>query len=185
MVSSEVFGLPEGCSPSKKPRQIKSRSSLVGFCLLYPVFCFLVLAPQTEASKVRCGRELVEDLHFVCGDRGFYFSKHYGSRYSSQVRVKGIVELCCLRGCDLQLLEAYCAKPKKTKRAARDLARIPRNQKNEDGHIQKTLQRITAPHRMISKVSRFKKLFQSKKQRMSPFLQSSRRFRKIVQLMNT
>uniref|UniRef100_A0A8C4RPV8 Insulin-like domain-containing protein n=1 Tax=Erpetoichthys calabaricus TaxID=27687 RepID=A0A8C4RPV8_ERPCA len=111
-----------------------SRSSLVGFCLLYLVFCFLVLAPQTEASKVRCGRELVEDLHFVCGDRGFYFSKHYGSRYSSQVRVKGIVELCCLRGCDLQLLEAYCAKPKKTKRAARDLARIPRNQKNEVRH---------------------------------------------------
>uniref|UniRef100_A0A8C4RVH0 Insulin-like domain-containing protein n=1 Tax=Erpetoichthys calabaricus TaxID=27687 RepID=A0A8C4RVH0_ERPCA len=120
--------------------------SLVGFCLLYLVFCFLVLAPQTEASKVRCGRELVEDLHFVCGDRGFYFSKHYGSRYSSQVRVKGIVELCCLRGCDLQLLEAYCAKPKKTKRAARDLARIPRNQKNEIHHTWKCRRNSVIKH---------------------------------------
>ncbi|RXM92651.1 Insulin-like growth factor I, juvenile form [Acipenser ruthenus] len=61
-------------------------------------------------ARARCGRELVEDLQFVCGDRGFHYSK--SSRYGIRGRVRGIVDLCCVRGCDLQLLEAYCAKPK-------------------------------------------------------------------------
>ncbi|GAA6089107.1 insulin-like growth factor 3 [Tachysurus ichikawai] len=31
-------------------------------------------------------------------------------------RAKGIVEQCCVRGCDLQYLEHYCAKPKRERR---------------------------------------------------------------------
>lgn len=31
---------------------------------------------------------------------------------------KGIVEQCCVRGCDLQHLESYCAKPKRGRRHA-------------------------------------------------------------------
>uniref|UniRef100_A0A673M0P8 Insulin-like domain-containing protein n=1 Tax=Sinocyclocheilus rhinocerous TaxID=307959 RepID=A0A673M0P8_9TELE len=35
---------------------------------------------------------------------------------SPRSRGKGIVEQCCVRGCDLQHLESYCAKPKKVRR---------------------------------------------------------------------
>lgn len=64
-------------------------------------------------SETLCGGELVDTLQFVCGDRGFYFS-----RPSSRVtrRSRGIVEECCFRSCDLALLETYCATPAKSAR---------------------------------------------------------------------
>ncbi|XP_051964168.1 insulin-like growth factor I [Xyrauchen texanus] len=88
-------------------------------CVLYSIFCVLVLPDFSEGAKPRCGRELIADLEFVCGDRGFYRGKPGGARSSgARFRGKGIVEQCCVRGCDLQHLESYCAKPKRRRRHA-------------------------------------------------------------------
>ncbi|XP_012876618.1 PREDICTED: insulin-like growth factor II [Dipodomys ordii] len=64
-------------------------------------------------SETLCGGELVDTLQFVCGDRGFYFSRP-ASRANR--RSRGIVEECCFRSCDLALLETYCATPAKSER---------------------------------------------------------------------
>uniref|UniRef100_A0A671PSX4 Insulin-like growth factor II n=1 Tax=Sinocyclocheilus anshuiensis TaxID=1608454 RepID=A0A671PSX4_9TELE len=86
-------------------------------CVLYSLYCVLILPDAGEAAKARCGRELVADLEFVCGDRGFYRGKPGAARSGGpRSRGKGIVEQCCVRGCDLQHLESYCAKPKKVRR---------------------------------------------------------------------
>ncbi|XP_036388660.1 insulin-like growth factor 3 [Megalops cyprinoides] len=85
-------------------------------CVLYPVLCLVTLPEKAETLKARCGRELVADLEFVCGDRGFYRGKVAGLRSGTRLKGKGIVEQCCLRGCDLQHLEAYCAKPRRSRR---------------------------------------------------------------------
>ncbi|KAJ8370191.1 hypothetical protein SKAU_G00102190 [Synaphobranchus kaupii] len=94
-------------------------------CVLYPVLCLVALPSRPEAVKARCGRELVADLEFVCGDRGFYRGKVSGGRNGARLRGRGIVEQCCLRGCDLQHLEAYCAKPLRSRRHAPDHAPPP------------------------------------------------------------
>ncbi|KAI1893146.1 hypothetical protein AGOR_G00140910 [Albula goreensis] len=85
-------------------------------CILYPLLCLAALPYRAESVKARCGRELVADLEFVCGDRGFYRGKVAGGRGGPRLKGKGIVEQCCLRGCDLQHLEAYCAKPRRSRR---------------------------------------------------------------------
>ncbi|KAJ8257204.1 hypothetical protein GJAV_G00183040 [Gymnothorax javanicus] len=85
-------------------------------CLLYPLLCLVALPGRPESVKARCGRELVADLEFVCGDRGFYRGKVSGGRNGGRMRGRGIVEQCCLKGCDLQHLEAYCAKPARSRR---------------------------------------------------------------------
>ncbi|XP_048858984.1 insulin-like growth factor 3 [Brienomyrus brachyistius] len=87
-------------------------------CVLYSMLYLTGLHSGAEALKARCGRELVADLQFVCGDRGFYRGKVSGARGGTRLRGKGIVEQCCLRGCDLQHLEAYCAKPRRARRHA-------------------------------------------------------------------
>ncbi|KPP69751.1 hypothetical protein Z043_111477 [Scleropages formosus] len=60
-----------------------------GVCVLYPVLCLAALRGGAEAMKARCGRELVADLEFVCGDRGFYRgerpnAKHLPPRASAE-----------------------------------------------------------------------------------------------------
>ncbi|XP_005003101.1 insulin-like growth factor II isoform X2 [Cavia porcellus] len=76
-------------------------------------------------SETLCGGELVDTLQFVCGDRGFYFSRP-ASRVSR--RSRGIVEECCFRSCDLALLETYCATPAKSERdVSASLAVLPDN----------------------------------------------------------
>ncbi|KAM5138677.1 insulin-like growth factor 2 [Mantella aurantiaca] len=92
---------------------------------------YTFIAYTAESSKVfilgetLCGGELVDTMQFVCGDRGFYFGK---STYKKNVvrpsrRVnRGIVEECCFRSCDLDLLETYCAIPAKKER---DLSTTP------------------------------------------------------------
>ncbi|KAK6470453.1 insulin-like growth factor I-A [Huso huso] len=111
MISSVCAKLPAGCVPSTRRLCVLKVSSLKAVWVLYPVLCLVMLPQRCGAmARARCGRELVEDLQFVCGDRGFHYSK--SSRYGIRGRVRGIVDLCCVRGCDLQLLEAYCAKPK-------------------------------------------------------------------------
>ncbi|XP_055025213.1 insulin-like growth factor 3 [Misgurnus anguillicaudatus] len=92
-------------------------SSWRSACILYSLLCILALQEGTEGAKARCGRELVADLEFVCGDRGFYRGKPGIPRASGpRSRGRGIVEQCCVRGCDLQHLESYCAKPKRVRR---------------------------------------------------------------------
>ncbi|XP_054426707.1 insulin-like growth factor II isoform X1 [Pteronotus mesoamericanus] len=80
--------------------------------------CFAAYRP----SETLCGGELVDTLQFVCGDRGFYFSRP-ASRASRRSRgIRGIVEECCFRSCDLALLETYCATPAKSER---DVSALP------------------------------------------------------------
>uniref|UniRef100_A0A8C6EDW7 Insulin-like growth factor 2 n=2 Tax=Moschus moschiferus TaxID=68415 RepID=A0A8C6EDW7_MOSMO len=86
----------------------KSVLVLLAF-LAFASCCYAAYRP----SETLCGGELVDTLQFVCGDRGFYFS-----RPSSRInrRSRGIVEECCFRSCDLALLETYCATPAKSER---------------------------------------------------------------------
>lgn len=65
-------------------------------------------------AETLCGGELVDTLQFVCGDRGFYFSRPVGR--NNRRFNRGIVEECCFRSCDLALLETYCAKSVKSER---------------------------------------------------------------------
>uniref|UniRef100_A0A3B3ZJW6 Insulin-like domain-containing protein n=1 Tax=Periophthalmus magnuspinnatus TaxID=409849 RepID=A0A3B3ZJW6_9GOBI len=81
--------------------------------------CFSVISecsiPNTNATRLRCGSELLGDLIFVCGDRGIYLGKwkRGWSGYGPRPRGRGIVDQCCLGpGCDLHHLEKYCAKAK-------------------------------------------------------------------------
>ncbi|XP_063800793.1 insulin-like growth factor II isoform X2 [Pseudophryne corroboree] len=71
-------------------------------------------------AETLCGGELVDTLQFICGDRGFYVEKNTGR--SNRRSGRGIVEECCFRSCDLELLEMYCAKPVKNER---DLSIVP------------------------------------------------------------
>ncbi|XP_006861089.1 PREDICTED: insulin-like growth factor II [Chrysochloris asiatica] len=79
---------------------------------------FLALALCCLAAyrpiETLCGGELVDTLQFVCGDRGFYFSRPV-NRYNHR-RARGIVEECCFQRCSLALLETYCATPAKSER---------------------------------------------------------------------
>nr|KAF6437766.1 insulin like growth factor 2 [Molossus molossus] len=92
----------------------KSMLVLLTF-LAFASCCFAAYRP----SETLCGGELVDTLQFVCGDRGFYFSRP-ASRVSR--RSRGIVEECCFRSCDLALLETYCATPAKSER---DVSTLP------------------------------------------------------------
>ncbi|XP_015278112.1 PREDICTED: insulin-like growth factor I [Gekko japonicus] len=92
--------------------------------LFYFGLCLLTLTCSSAAAghETLCGAELVDALQFVCGERGFYFSKPAG--YGSNRRVnptKGIVDECCFQSCDLKRLEMYCApaKPPKSARSVR------------------------------------------------------------------
>ncbi|XP_051544971.1 insulin-like growth factor I, adult form [Xyrauchen texanus] len=87
------------------------------------VLCVLALTPATlEAGpETLCGAELVDTLQFVCGDRGFYFSKPTGYGPSSRrTHNRGIVDECCFQSCELRRLEMYCA-PVKSGKAPRSL----------------------------------------------------------------
>ncbi|XP_053304796.1 insulin-like growth factor II [Spea bombifrons] len=92
--------------------------------LLLLLFTFLVYTLDSAKAygtpETLCGGELVDTLQFVCGDRGFYFSRSSGR--SNRRSSRGIVEECCFRSCDLDLLETYCAKPAKSER---DLSTAP------------------------------------------------------------
>uniref|UniRef100_A0AAY4C2Q4 Insulin-like domain-containing protein n=2 Tax=Denticeps clupeoides TaxID=299321 RepID=A0AAY4C2Q4_9TELE len=87
------------------------------------VLCILTLSPAAvgAGSETLCGAELVDTLQFVCGDRGFYFSKPTGYGPSSRrSHNRGIVDECCFQKCELRRLEMYCA-PVKTGKAPRSL----------------------------------------------------------------
>ncbi|KAL0962887.1 hypothetical protein UPYG_G00346760 [Umbra pygmaea] len=99
------------------------------------LLCVLTLTPTaTEAGpETLCGAELVDTLQFVCGDRGFYFSKPVYGPSSRRTYNRGIVDECCFQSCELRRLEMYCA-PVKSGKAVRsvraqrhtDLPRTPK-----------------------------------------------------------
>ncbi|XP_062396921.1 insulin-like growth factor 3 [Sardina pilchardus] len=92
-------------------------------CWLCPSFLLLSLPEHTHAAQPRCGTELIADLEFVCGDRGFYRGRSGGRRGFARPRGKGIIDQCCVKGgCDLRYLESYCAKPKRRRRHIADAA---------------------------------------------------------------
>ncbi|XP_061107570.1 insulin-like growth factor I isoform X2 [Conger conger] len=99
------------------------------------VLCVLTLTPVvTAGAETLCGAELVDTLQFVCGDRGFYFSKPTGYGSSSRrSHNRGIVDECCFQSCELRRLEMYCApvKPGKAARSVRAQRHtdIPKTQK--------------------------------------------------------
>lgn len=57
------------------PWQVKMHTvSYIHF--FYLALCLLTLTSSAAAGpETLCGAELVDALQFVCGDRGFYFSK--------------------------------------------------------------------------------------------------------------
>ncbi|XP_056279971.1 insulin-like growth factor I isoform X2 [Pseudoliparis swirei] len=89
----------------------------VRMCVFYAAVCLAGWPPSSEAARLRCGSDLLDDIRFVCGDRGIYIGRGTWSGYGARPRGKGIVEKCCRAGgCELQLLEMYCAKPKSQRR---------------------------------------------------------------------
>ncbi|XP_041084778.1 uncharacterized protein LOC121300319 [Polyodon spathula] len=148
VMSSMRAKLPAGCVPSTRRLCVLKASSLKALWVLYPVLC-LVMLPQRcgAAARARCGRELVEDLQFVCGDRGFHYSK--SSRYGTRGRVRGIVDLCCIRGCDLQLLEAYCAKPNQPGKPTPKPGSMATQQLNHPKRPARDLTSIHGQHRQM------------------------------------
>ncbi|ELW71586.1 Insulin-like growth factor I [Tupaia chinensis] len=105
--------------------------------LFYLALCLLTFTTSATAGpETLCGAELVDALQFVCGDRGFYFSKPTGYGSSSRRAPQtGIVDECCFRSCDLRRLEMYCAplKPAKSARSVRAQRHtdMPKTQKSQ------------------------------------------------------
>lgn len=57
------------------PRQVKVHI-MSSSHLFYLALCLLTFTSSATAGpETLCGAELVDALQFVCGDRGFYFSK--------------------------------------------------------------------------------------------------------------
>ncbi|XP_034169273.1 insulin-like growth factor I isoform X1 [Pangasianodon hypophthalmus] len=87
------------------------------------LLCALALTPVAARAgpETLCGAELVDTLQFVCGDRGFYFSKPTGyGPNSRRLHNRGIVDECCFQSCELKRLEMYCA-PVKSGKAPRSV----------------------------------------------------------------
>uniref|UniRef100_A0A8C5BM63 Insulin-like domain-containing protein n=1 Tax=Gadus morhua TaxID=8049 RepID=A0A8C5BM63_GADMO len=98
------------CCENNKLPSVFQGTVLIALC---SVVCLSLWQPS-DASRLRCGSDLLADLIFVCGDRGIYLGRGSWSGYGSRPRGKGIVEQCChSAGCDLRHLEMYCAKSKK------------------------------------------------------------------------
>nr|XP_056702900.1 insulin-like growth factor I [Euleptes europaea] len=111
--------------------------------LFYFGLCLLTLTSSSAAAghETLCGAELVDALQFVCGERGFYFSKPAG--YGSNRRVnptKGIVDECCFQSCDLKRLEMYCApaKPPKSARSVRAQRHTDMPKAQKEVHLKNT-----------------------------------------------
>ncbi|XP_026869641.2 insulin-like growth factor 2a isoform X2 [Electrophorus electricus] len=100
------------CSSCK--RTVKRKTAMTSWSRIWLFTMALSLYSLQASAETLCGGELVDTLQFVCGERGFYFSRPY--RSNGRRPQRGIVEECCFRSCDLHLLEQYCAKPAKSER---------------------------------------------------------------------
>lgn len=65
MMGSGVFKAP----PS--PLQVVC----VRMCVFYAAVCLAGWPPSSEAARLRCGSDLLDDIRFVCGDRGIYIGR--------------------------------------------------------------------------------------------------------------
>ncbi|KAK6318628.1 hypothetical protein J4Q44_G00119190 [Coregonus suidteri] len=112
----------EGAWRRGEVKMISSSSRVLVIALALTLYIVEVASAETL-----CGGELVDALQFVCEDRGFYFSRPTSRSNSRRSQNRGIVEECCFRSCDLNLLEQYCAKPAKSERdvSATSLQVIP------------------------------------------------------------
>ncbi|KAM9352032.1 insulin-like growth factor 2 [Symphorus nematophorus] len=114
------------CQRAESSRmKVKKMSSSSG-ALLFALALTLYVV-EVASAETLCGGELVDALQFVCEDRGFYFSRPTSRGNNRRPQNRGIVEECCFRSCDLNLLEQYCAKPAKSERdvSATSLQVIP------------------------------------------------------------
>uniref|UniRef100_UPI0037E7C2AE insulin-like growth factor II n=1 Tax=Semicossyphus pulcher TaxID=241346 RepID=UPI0037E7C2AE len=110
-------------SSRMKVKKMSSSSRALLFALALTLYVVEIASAETL-----CGGELVDALQFVCEDRGFYFSRPTSRGHNNRrPQNRGIVEECCFRSCDLNLLEQYCAKPAKSERdvSATSLQVIP------------------------------------------------------------
>lgn len=105
-----------------KVKNMSSSSRALLFALALTLYVV-----EMASAETLCGGELVDALQFVCEDRGFYFSRPTSRGNNRRPQNRGIVEECCFRSCDLNLLEQYCAKPAKSERdvSATSLQVIP------------------------------------------------------------
>ncbi|KAM4747315.1 insulin-like growth factor 1 [Rhinophrynus dorsalis] len=116
--------------------------------LFYLALCLLTLTHSAAAGpETLCGAELVDALQFVCGERGFYFSKPtgYGSN-NRRTHHKGIVDECCFQSCDLRRLEMYCApaKPAKSARSVRAQRHTDMPKAHKEVHLKNSSRGNTA-----------------------------------------
>uniref|UniRef100_A0A3B3TNP5 Insulin-like growth factor 2 n=1 Tax=Poecilia latipinna TaxID=48699 RepID=A0A3B3TNP5_9TELE len=104
------------CHTCRRTESCRMKMCSTSRALLFALALTLYVVEMASAETL-CGGELVDALQFVCEDRGFYFSRP-NSRNNNHRRPqnRGIVEECCFRSCDLNLLEQYCAKPAKSER---------------------------------------------------------------------
>nr|AAW29441.1 insulin-like growth factor 2 [Dicentrarchus labrax] len=114
------------CWRTESSRMKVKRMSSSSRALLFALALALYVV-EIASAETLCGGELVDALQFVCEDRGFYFSRPTGRGNNRRTQNRGIVEECCFRSCDLNLLEQYCAKPAKSERdvSATSLQVIP------------------------------------------------------------
>ncbi|XP_077372140.1 insulin-like growth factor 2 isoform X1 [Festucalex cinctus] len=103
------------CRTTEESRRKVKKMSSPSRSLLFALALTLYAVEMTSAETL-CGGELVDALQFVCEDRGFYFSRPTSRGNTRRPQNRGIVEECCFRSCDLNLLEQYCAKPAKSER---------------------------------------------------------------------
>ncbi|XP_035520505.1 insulin-like growth factor 2b [Morone saxatilis] len=114
------------CRRTESSRMKVKRMTSSSRALLFALALALYVV-EIASAETLCGGELVDALQFVCEDRGFYFSRPTGRGNNRRTQNRGIVEECCFRSCDLNLLEQYCAKPAKSERdvSATSLQVIP------------------------------------------------------------
>ncbi|XP_047452377.1 insulin-like growth factor 2b [Mugil cephalus] len=114
------------CRRTESSRMKVKKMSSSSRALLFALALTLYVVEMASAETL-CGGELVDALQFVCGDRGFYFSRPTSRGNNRRTQSSGIVEECCFRSCNLHLLEQYCAKPAKSERdvSATSLQVIP------------------------------------------------------------
>ncbi|KAL4613460.1 insulin-like growth factor II [Arapaima gigas] len=103
------------CLTTQNRRTWKIRRMPTSSSFLMVTMALSLYVAEAVSAETLCGGELVDALQFVCGFRGFYFSRPT-SRWNNRRSQKGIVEECCFKRCSLSLLEQYCAKPAKSER---------------------------------------------------------------------
>uniref|UniRef100_A0A8C4R1Z5 Insulin n=1 Tax=Eptatretus burgeri TaxID=7764 RepID=A0A8C4R1Z5_EPTBU len=88
---------------------------------IIPLVLLLSRAPpgaDTRTTGHLCGKDLVNALYIVCGDRGFFYDPTKLKRDTGALAGKaligppdlkrGIVEQCCRKRCTIYDLENYC-----------------------------------------------------------------------------